>query len=129
MLCVVLAAGATCGAAGYFFPEELWAGFLCGVAVLIEILLWLFLVLRRFAVFAAAFYEDLSIRDARKIAKTIAKHNRFGGVRFFFAYLPRILLGILTFGVYLLWDVLPCMGVAYFSYCKQMNDMIIRSEE
>lgn len=129
MLCVVLAAMATCGATVYFFPGELLAGFLCGVAVLIEILVWLVLVLRGFAVYAVAFYDEVPISEARRIAHALAGRDRIGGLRFFFAYLPRILLGLLTFGVYLLWDVLPRMGVAYFSYCKQMNDMIIRSEE
>ena len=129
MLCVVLAVTATCGAAMYFFGGNLLAGILCGVAVLLEVFLWLFLVLRRFPVFAVAFDEELSIKDARRIAKEMARYDRLGGMRFFFAYLPRILLGLLTFGVYLLWDVLPCIGVAYFSYCKQMNDMIIGSEE
>lgn len=129
MLCVVLAAAATCGATVYFFPGELLAGFLCGVAVLIEILVWLMLVLRRFATFAVAFYDEVPLREARAVARTLARCDRFGGLRFFFACLPRILLGLLTFGVYLLWDVLPRMGVAYFSYCKQLNDMIIRSEE
>ncbi len=129
MLCVVLAVAATCGATVYFFPGELLAGFLCGVAVLIEILVWLLLVLRGFSVFAVAFYDEVPLREARAMARTLVKGDRFGGLRFLFACLPRILLGLLTFGVYLLWDVLPRMGVAYFSYCKQMNDMIIRSEE
>jgi membrane protein YdbS with pleckstrin-like domain len=129
MLFVVLAVAATCGATVYFFPRELWAGFLCGVAVLVEIIVWLLFVLRRFATFAVAFYDEVPLKEARAMARTLAKCDRFGGLRFFFACLPRILLGLLTFGVYLLWDVLPRMGVAYFSYCKQMNDMIIRSEE
>lgn len=129
MLCVILAAIATCGVTVYFFPEELLAGFLCGAAVLIEILVWLILVMRGFAVYAVAFYDEVPLREARRIAHALAERDRIGGLRFFFACLPRILLGLLTFGVYLLWDVLPRMGVAYFSYCKQLNDMIIRSEE
>lgn len=129
MLCVVLAVAATCGTTVHFFAGELLAGLLCGVAVLLEVVLWSLLCLRRFAVFAIAFNEDVPLKAVRRRADLMQRADRFCGVRFVLTFLPRVLLGLLTFGLYLLWDVLPRMGVAYFIYCNQINDMIIQSEE
>ena len=42
--------------------------------------------------------------------------------RFLLAYLFRIFLGILSMGILLLWDVIPEMLIAYFRFCRHMND-------
>ena len=43
------------------------------------------------------------------------------GLRFVASFVPSILLGILTLGIFLLWDTLPKMAVAYFCYVGQID--------
>lgn len=118
----------TCGAALYWFAGNVLAGIVCGFLVLGEICLGLFWCARTFPLMAVAVYDETPIGQAREIARSMTRMCR-GGTVFFFGWIPWILLGILTVGILLLWDTLPRMTVAYFRYCRQMNDMIIRSEE
>ncbi len=64
-------------------------------------------------------------KTTRRDAKTrMRRRARFAGFRFFLFCLPRILLGILTFGSYLLWDVLPRASIAYYHYCQLLSEDI-----
>ncbi len=127
MLCVVSVVAATCGTAVHFFAGSILAGLICGVVVLLEIAGWTFWVLRRFFVLGLSCPRK-SVAQARAEAERLRAFVPYAGERFFLASLPRILLGLLTLGVYLLWDVIPRMSVAYHSYCNQLNE-IIRSED
>ncbi len=94
-----------------FIWSDFWFGALaCTLAVAVECLIWWGFVLRDF--FRAAAVLDRS---------DISFSNRHGGMRFAFACLPRVLLGFLTLGVYLLWDVIPRIGISYFDYCRQLQ--------
>lgn len=126
---IVLAVMLTCHLGMYFFPGSLLAGLLCGVAVAIEIFVGLMLCVKRFASMAVALYEETPLSHARAAALELTRMCRTGGAIFILNLLPRILLGLLTLGVLLLWETLPRMLVAYFRYCRHMNEMIIRSEE
>ena len=113
----------------YFFAGSLFAGVLCGLAVLLEIFIGILLCLRRFPTLAVAMYEQTPLSQARRIARELTRLCPSGGVLFFLSFVPHILLGIATFGIFLIWEVLPRMCVSYFLYCRKMNEMIIRSEE
>ena len=86
------------------------------------------MLFRDFSLMAEVLVSDLSVKEARK---AVRKRRPRGGVRFAIGFLPWILLGILTLGVMLLWEVLPSMAVAYFRYCRQLkeNGLNIDSEE
>ena len=42
-------------------------------------------------------------------------------LRFIISFLPSILLGILTLGIYLVWETLPKMAISYFCYVGQID--------
>ncbi len=51
------------------------------------------------------------------------------GARFWFSCLPHILLGLLTVGVWLLYEVLPRISIAYFQYCNHTIEDLTQTEE
>ncbi len=124
---LVAIATATCYAGIFFAGELVWMPLVCGLLVLAEVLAWLALALRRFY-WLGAFEADTEPKRSRSRAERMRRRDPHGGARFYFAVLPRILLGFLTLGIYLLWDVLPRMSVAYFSYCRQLEEMIQTEE-
>ncbi|MBR3895045.1 MAG: hypothetical protein IKJ35_07855 [Clostridia bacterium] len=90
------------------------------------LLLWA----RRFPVLAVALTERISPQRAKERLREMPEQiDSSAGYGFFMGFLPKILLGLVTFGVLLLWDVLPQMLLAYFRYLGQTNEMIIQSEE
>lgn len=128
---IVLAVALTLLVGKSLFPEEdpALVGLVCGLLAVIEVIVGLMLCTRRFAVMAVALYGEIPLSHARNAAENMARMCRRGGAVFFFSVVPWALLGLLTVGILLLWDTLPRMLIAYFRYCRQMNDMIIRSEE
>lgn len=125
-----LAVGFTVGAASHWFAGSLLAGLLCGILVLAELFAGFALCMRVFPLLALSMGAGDSAKVPPKTAKGIALRSPHGaGWRFFFGFLPHILLGLLTFGIYLVWDVIPRMCTAYFLYCYEMNETIIRTEE
>ena len=126
---IVLVVSLTCNIGVYFFEGSLLAGLACGVAVVVEIFVGLWLCGRCFASMASAHMTDLPIRAARADAKRSWRTCRTGGASFVLQMLPRILLGLVTFGILLLWETLPRMLVAYFRYCRYMIEKTIQSEE
>ena len=111
------------------FAGSIVADLICGVIVLVELAVGILLISRYFPVMAQISFENLSVREARMLVR---KGYPCGiGIVFGFSFLPWILLGVLTFGVLLLWDVLPRMAVAYFRYCRLIRETIlnIHSEE
>jgi len=89
----------------------------------------IFLWIRRFYHPAEALARSESEEGGRMPEWDPSKHTYGAALGFFRYFLPWILLGLVTFGVLLLWDVLPQMLVAYFRYLGQENEMIIQSEE
>ncbi len=126
---IVLAVSLACNVGIFFFEGDLLAGLVCGVAVAVEIFVGLWFCGRCFSSMATAHMTNLPIREARDYAKETWRMCRTGGAIFVLQMLPRILLGLLTFGILLLWETLPRMLVAYFRYCRYMNEKTIRSEE
>ena len=119
----------TCLGTRHFFAGSLLAGVLCGLAVLTELILGICLCLRYFPTLAVAMYEETPLPRAREIARKMMCRCPRAGVWFFLYFIPHILLGLLTFGIFLIWEVMPRMCVTYFLYCRKMNEMMIRSEE
>ena len=69
-------------------------------------------------------------REGLKRLEKISGVRRYRGFdRFLSRYLLRILLGLLSIGILLLMDVIPEMLIAYFRYCRYMNDNDVTSEE
>ena len=111
------------------FDANFTLSVLGGLVIVIEVVIWLLLTARRFPDVAILLFSTLSAKDARRYSNLLSKHVGFCGVRFFFGFFWWILLGLLTFGVSMLWDTLPRMLIAYFCYLKKLNEMIIHSEE
>lgn len=100
-----------------------------GVLVVAELALFLIPMMRAFPTLAIALDLRFSMRATRQRMRLMRERMPVSGWRFFLSWLPRILLGILTFGILLIWDTLPRMAVSYFVQVRRMNEMIIRSEE
>lgn len=119
----------TCGIAVSFFERSVEVGLLCGLIVLLEVAVGALLLLRQFPCLAIALYEDTPMRNVRMIARHLMKRCRFCGILFYLHFVPHFLLGLLTLGIFLIWEVLPRMCISYFLYCRKINDMMIQSEE
>ncbi|MBQ9132711.1 MAG: hypothetical protein IJX62_09635 [Clostridia bacterium] len=111
-------------------PGSWLGGLLCGVLILAELTVGLLLCLRSFSMIALAYqYPQQPLREIRRRTAILRRAYPSAGIRFFSGFLPWILLGLLTVGILLLADVLPRMCVAYFQYCNQMTERLIRLEE
>ena len=113
----------------YFFAGSFLWGAVCGLMIVAEIAMGLLLCARNFPVAAVVLFSQVPVREARMLSRNVSDHAYRGGVFFVLGFLPWILLGVLTLGVLLLWDVVPRMLIAYFRYLKQIYEMIIQSEE
>jgi len=127
---LVAVAVITCAVVAVSLPEQpLLAGLLCGILVVAELALFLIPMMRAFPTLAIALDLRFSMREVRARMRWMRARMPVSGWRFLFSWLPRILLGILTFGILLIWDTLPRMAISYFVQVRRMNEMIIRSEE
>ncbi len=68
-------------------------------------------------------------RDAKRKARSFFRINPFCGFRFWTSFLPHILLGILTVGIYLLAHVLPLMVLTCFCECKRTHELMTHLED
>lgn len=90
----------------------------CGI-----ILVSIPLLMRRFGVIYGGIKGE-------RVSKSMAQVKRYRSCdKFLGCYLWRIFLGCLSVGIYLLMDVLPEMLIAYFRYCRYLNDNDVTSEE
>lgn len=92
-----------------------------------RMLLWSCLCSRRFHVVAVVLRKDMSLREAKRMTKKwrgFACSNRFE-LHFFLWFI----LGLLTFGILLVWDTLPRMALIYFGYAEEMEKNTIQLEE
>lgn len=92
-------------------------------------LLMLIPMLRAFPTLALALDARLSMREIRQRMRQMRARMPVSGRQFFLSWVPQILLGILTFGILLIWDTLPRMAISYFLHQQRINETIIRSEE
>lgn len=129
--CLLLTAviSTTCALTVGLFPGNILAGILCGFAVVAEIALFLLLMMRAFPTLAIAFDLRFSMRDTKRLMRSMRSRMSVSGWKFFLSWLPMLMLGGLTFGLLLIWDTLPRMAISYFSHVRKMNEMIIQSEE
>lgn len=99
-----------------------------GIALVIgEVTLFSYLYARRFFVAAVVIRRDVSFREAKRMTKKwrgFACSNRFE-LHFFLWFI----LGLLTFGILLVWDTLPRMALIYFGYAEEMEKNTIQLEE
>ena len=121
-------AAGVCYATAIYAPSDPFAALITAVLVVCEILFGLVMCLFDYARFWAEFRENSKARDAAKLTKQIFYAYPEGGMLFFLGYLPRIALGVLTFGIFLITDTLPRMCVSYFYYCDMMNERMIQLE-
>ena len=103
-------------------PDPIGAVLLCGILILAVVILDLVWLLRQFPLFAVAMYQELQLPDVRRGARTLTWLCPGGGVRFFLYFVPQICLGLLTFGIFLIWEVLPRMCISYLLYCNRIHD-------
>ena len=122
---VLLAVAAIAVAVPAVIPDPIGAVLLCGGLILAVLVLGLWWLLRQFPLFAVAMYEELSLSDARRVTRALTRGCPGGGVRFFVYFVPQICLGLLTFGIFLIWEVLPRMCASYLLYCNMINDKMI----
>ncbi|MBE6633656.1 MAG: hypothetical protein E7620_04845 [Ruminococcaceae bacterium] len=97
-------------------------GILLIIALALFGFLWSALAFRGFFGVYACLRPSPSVRKMLPYARSLA----WG---YLLAYLPRLLLSLLTFGVLLLADTLPSMLVAYFRLCRKLNEKTTQSEE
>lgn len=123
----VIAVKTTVSLSTYFFAGSLPAGIICGIIVLLELLGGLWLILHGFSLVADLCTASQPLRRARAAATGGFRV----GVHYFAGFLPWLLLGVLSFGILLVWEVLPCMAVGYFRYCRELQEqnLNIHSEE
>ncbi len=110
-------------------PESVLADVLAVLLIVHEILLGFVLCLLRFPYLFFAMQDGVSLRDARRQSKEMMRAHGWSGLRFFAGYLPRIAIGILSVAILWLLDTLPRMCVAYFRYCRRINESMIQLEE
>ncbi len=118
----------TCQLTVQFFAGSLVAGLLCGLAVVLELAAGIWLSLGAFPLWALSYHQ----KDRRGHGRMPMRNrsDKAWGLCYLIGFLPQILLGILTLGILLLWDVLPLMSVTYFRYVTPTLELTtIQSEE
>ena len=73
--------------------------------------------------------STLSIRKVKQEVKRARRHTKGLPLRYFFFFLPRILLGIVTLGIYLLAEALPLIMLTYFCECEKTQNLMKHLEE
>lgn len=128
---LAVALGSLACSAAILLLENGAVRFLACLGIVVTVLfLYLFLGRRRF--WMAALLQDCpnapkrALRRRMKLAHAASPGAVF---RYLLYFIPRILLGIATLGIYLLAEVLPLMLLTYFCECNKTLDLIKRLEE
>ena len=80
----------------------------------------------RFPLFCFAMARvRMPLRDAKRRAWVFFRFYPLCGFRYLIRFLPHILLGILTLGIYLLAQVLPLMVLTYFRECETIHELLM----
>lgn len=123
---IVAVVALTCHLTVFFFEGSLVAGLLCGLLVVLEIASGLWCSLGGFSAWAVSYAQ----KDSRERMPWRNGRDKARGLCYLIGFLPQILLGILSLGILLLWDVLPMMSVTYFRYVMpNLKTTTIQSEE
>ena len=86
----------------YFFRGSLAAGLVCALIVLLELAVGMILCTRTyFVLYLASMEERMPLRNVRKRARQLRRHMPFGALRYYAFFVPRVLLGLVTLGIYL----------------------------
>ena len=111
--------------------EDGWIKLLvCAVIVLIFLVLNVFIWCRGFWLLGfAQTLSGLSIRKVKQEVKKARRHTKGVPLRYFLFFLPRILLGIVTLGIYLLAEALPLIMLTYFCECEKTQNLMKHLEE
>ena len=84
----------------------------------------------RFPLFCFALSPGrMPLRDAKRRSRRFLRFFPLCGFRYLIRFLPHILLGVLTLGIYLLAHVLPLMVLTYFRECETTHELMIHLEE
>ena len=94
-------------------------GILCFLA---EAVIGICFLYGQFPLLAATVREDCCEGENNTLSCVSMSTSQRYAHRFFKRFFVRLLLGVLSMGIYLLWDVIPCMLVSYFRYCRYIND-------
>ncbi|MBE6601765.1 MAG: hypothetical protein E7637_04590 [Ruminococcaceae bacterium] len=101
-------------------PVLAWGiGVLCFLA---EAVIGICLLYGQFPLLAVTVHEECDADTHESLSALSASSSQRYASRFFGGFFFRILLGVLSFGILLLWDVIPLMLVSYFRYCRRIND-------
>ena len=73
--------------------------------------------------------SGLSIRKVKQEVRKAGRHTKGVPLRYFFFFLPRILFGIVTLGIYLLAEALPLIMLTYFCECEKTQNLMKHLEE
>ncbi len=113
---------------GFIGIGSIWSGLICIGLVLIELSVLFCIFGRSFLSLAAALDRGVSIKEAKRFAR--GHTNLRAAWAFFRHFFFRVLLGLVTIGILLLWDTIPRMAVTYFGYAERiLNENTIRTEE
>lgn len=113
ILCVVL----TVAAFAAFVPfKPLWL-LVCALTMAVEIVGFAILLCRFYPMAAVACRGEFTKAEFKCERRRICPKPTRRGLRFFFAFLARLLLGLLTVGLLWIADTLPRMLVAYSLDC------------
>ena len=103
---------------------------ICAAIVLIFLMLNVFFWRRGFWLLGfSQTLSGLSIRKVKKEARKALRHTRRVPLRYLLFFLPRILLGIVTLGIYLLAEALPLIMLTYFCECEKTQNLMKQLEE
>ncbi len=112
-----------------YFGESLFL-IIPGAIVLAALpVVWALLALRGFARLSFLLQWRMPLLAAGRANRQIAGASFSGGVSWWLRFLPRILLGFLTVGILLVFDVFPRMLISYFRYAGRMTEYPFTPEE
>lgn len=114
----------------YYFKGSLLAGLVCAMVILAELFVGLILCTRTYAaLYFAAEDGRMPLRAVRRRARELQRAVSQSALRYYAYFLPRILLGLATLGIYLLADVLPMMALTYFCDCDRRVRFVAEQPE
>ena len=118
-LCVALLCAVLTKPLFLLIGTEAWVTRLATAAVILELAVGFVVWSARFPMTA---HTNLFFSHGERLSGTLLRRDAMRcGLRFAVSFLPSILLGILTLGIYLLWETLPKMALAYFCYVGQLD--------
>lgn len=119
-----------CGAVTPFLREGAPRVLTCvGIALVAIVILFCFESRRFWKMGLALSNPEMPLRAIRRDVKKARQKRRWTAFPYWWFFLPRMLLGILTIGIYLLADVLPMMMLTYFCEFEKTQELMIHLEE